>query len=324
MAKRSTLALLAGALLSLLAAVGPAEAAFPGANGKIAYEYPDMSEPVNKRDHEIWSVNPDGSGNINLTDNDLVNDINPAWSPDGEKVVYASYPRNGDPDLFVMNADGTGQTRLTETPDNDELHPAWSPDGTKIAFTRVEKFNGGTADYYEQYDVFAINADGTGEVRLTNNPSRDLHPAWSPDGARIAFTSSRDANQNEIYVMGASPEGPSNEPVRLTNSSGDDYEPDWSPDGEKIAFVSERDRPRDHFGVPEIYKMNADGTRETRLTFRGNYYDPDWSPNGERLVFGKNVLHTMKAGPLGEKNRPRPVGSGIGYSYSSPDWQAVS
>ena len=323
MAKKTTPVFLAGALLLLLTAVGPAEAAFPGTNGKIVYEYPDVSEPVNRQDHEIWSVNPDGSGRTNLTDNDLVNDINPAWSPDGEKVVYASYPRNGDPDLFVMNADGTGQTRLTETPDNDELHPAWSPDGTRIAFTRVEKFNRGTADYYEQYDVFAIDADGTGEVRLTNNPGRDLHPAWSPDGSRIAFTSSRDASQYEIHTMEPTLEGPSNEPVRLTNSSGDNYEPDWSPDGEKIAFISERDRLRDHFGVPEIYKMNADGTRETRLTSRGNYYSPDWSPNGERLVFGKNVLHTMKAAPLSEKNRPRTVGSGIGYTYSSPDWQTI-
>lgn len=324
MTKRTTVALSVGALLLLLAAVGPAEAAFPGANGKISYGFGGIARPGAEQDYEIWSINPDGSAKTNLTENDGIDDLDPAWSPDGGRVAYISHARNSEPDLFVMNADGSGQTRLTETPEMEELQPTWSPDGTRIAFTRVEKFNSGTPDYYDNYDVYVINADGTGEVRLTDSPSRELQPAWSPDGSRLAFTSSRSAREDEIYVMKPAPEGPSNEPARLTKTRGDNYAPNWSPDGEKIAFMSERDRLQDHFGVPEIYKMSADGTSQTRLTFRGNYEDPAWSPNGRKLAFNREGLYTMKASPLSKKNRPQAVtGSSIGYDHYDPDWQAI-
>jgi Tol biopolymer transport system component len=327
-AKRMTPVLLAGALLLLLAAVGPAEAAFPGTNGKIAYE------SAGRSDAEIRSTNLDGTGGINLTRNNGIDDRHAAWSADGEKVAYVSggdegFGSDSLSDLYVMNADGSGKTRLTESADFGEAEPTWSPDGARIAFTRVEYRRDDVGDYfyyYETYDVYAINADGTGEVRLTDDAKGVYGPAWSPDGTRIAFTSSRGTTPRtagaEIYVMEPSPEGPSNEPVRLTATRSANTSPNWSPDGTKIAFESGRDRPRSHDFTPEVYTMNADGTEPTRLTRKGWYRDPVWTPDGKRLAFTRDGIYTMKAAPLGDGNRPRLVVPSE-YSYENPDWQPI-
>ena len=82
-------------------------------------------------------------------------------------------------------------------------------------------------------EIYLMNADGSDQVRLTDNPAEDFLAAWSPDGTRIAFTSRRDENA-EIYVMDAD----GSNLTRLTNNSDDDIRPAWSPDGELIAFTS--------------------------------------------------------------------------------------
>ena len=75
------------------------------------------------------------------------------------------------------------------------------------------------------YEIYVMNADGTEQTRLTNHPAKDWNPAWSPDGTKIAFSSSRDEN-NGIYVMNADGSGP----TRLASiSSGGDVKPSWSP-----------------------------------------------------------------------------------------------
>ena len=83
-----------------------------------------------------------------------------------------------------------------------------------------------------------MNADGSGQTRLTNNNAYDFNPSWSPDGEKIAFDSSSDFSiENlEIYVMNADGSGQ----TRLTDNTSPDEHPSWSPDGEKIAFESSR------------------------------------------------------------------------------------
>src|SRR3989337_2066479 len=124
-------------------------------------------------------------------------------------------------------------------------------------------------------EIYVMNADGTGQTRLTFNPASDINPSWSHDGTKIAFESTRDGN-DQIYVMNADGTGQTNISNNLTN----DGSPSWSPDGIKIVFVSTRD------GNNEIYVMNADGTSQTRITTNpAQDVYPSWSPDGTKIVF---------------------------------------
>src|SRR5436309_15580142 len=118
--------------------------------------------------------------------------------------------------------------------------------GGQIAFMSLRDGN---------WEIYLMNADGSGFWNLTGNPADDGSPAWSPDGSRIAFATNRDGNW-EIYVVNADGSGA----VNLTNDPGSDEHTAWSPDGAKIAFEANRD------GNREIYVMNADDSGAPNLT----------------------------------------------------------
>jgi TolB protein len=149
---------------------------------------------------------------------------------------------------------------------------------TYSAMLREQEPIGGEIVFVSERDdasgeVYVMNADGTGVVRLTNDWHFDLYPA------RVAFTRMPYQTGNlDVYVMNAD----GTNVTRLTTTAASDWDASWSPDGSKIAFVSERD---DSFG--EVYLMNADGTAVTRLTSNAGAFDnaPSWSPDGSRIAF---------------------------------------
>jgi TolB protein len=99
-----------------------------------------------------------------------------------------------------------------------------------------------------------MNVDGSDQTQLTDNPSDDSDPAFSPDGTRLTFSSNRDGNW-EIYIMNVD----GSNVVRLTNNDSDDAFSTFSPDGSEIVFHSYRE---DEWG---IFIMKADGSGETKL-----------------------------------------------------------
>lgn len=151
-------------------------------------------------------------------------------------------------------------------------------------------------------------------VNLTNNPASDMYPAVSPDGTKIAFSSSRDGASG-IYVMAINGKNV----VRLTKDTTPNQDPTWSPDGKQIAFESFRD------GHSEIYAMNADGSNVRRLTTSTTSMEPAWSPDGTRIAF----TSTRPGRPVGIYTMA-PDGSNVQYVTPSvignafPSWSPDS
>jgi Tol biopolymer transport system component len=144
-------------------------------------------------------------------------------------------------------------------------------DGERIAFRSNRAGN---------FEIYSMNADGSGVTRLTNHSAVDTDPAWSPDGQRIAFTSGRD-NNADIYVMNTDGSGL----TRLTNHPAADVTPAWSPDGQRIAFVSDRYVTPWGIRVFGIYVMNADGSNVTAPIPPAGDFSPAWSPDGQKISF---------------------------------------
>jgi hypothetical protein len=261
--RRTSLAPLMALIATLLLAGllgGPASAAYPGANGKIAYESNDGV------DSEIFVMNADGSAQTNLTnDAESVNDRNPAWSPNGAKIAFAR-ASEGHINIYVMNGDGSAQVNLTPGPEtsgeaNGGVDPTWSPDGTKIA-------------YNHSGDIWVMDAaSGAGKVKLDFGPGLETWPAWSPDGTKMAFIRGFD-----VWVANAG----GGVATQLTTTTGAEKGPDWSPNG--LDIVYERGG--------QIWSMNADGSGQTAFTAGAGQCGtlPAWSPDGTKIVFDSSCF----------------------------------
>ena len=167
-------------------------------------------------------------------------------------------------------------------------------------------------------EIYVMNGDGNDLINLTNDPSDDDLPDWSPDGTRIAFCSLRDGNY-EIYVMNAN----GSDQTNLSANSSGECAPSWSPEGMEIAFGSERD------GNAEVYMMNADGSGQTRLTDNPAFDDlADWAPDGKQFVFvsdrdGQMDIYVMNADGSAV-TRLTNMGVGFAFPTWSPDGTKIA
>lgn len=199
--------------------------------------------------------------------NGLWDDVSPALSPDGQKLVFASN-RNDYWDLYLLDLT-TGQlARLTDTPQY-EGNPSWSPDGQWVVY-----------DTYVNNNLeISIQSTSSGDViNLSNSPtSADSDPSWSPEGRKIAFVSNR-SGEDEIWV--ADLDQP--DPKRFTDISqspdGIEAHPVWSPDGTKLAWESARlNRPESIY----VWDSNSPANPARRI---GSGGWPAWNDNGTQLA----------------------------------------
>jgi Tol biopolymer transport system component len=288
------------ATLALSGVAGPAQAAFPGTNGVVAFERKDGAE-----DFEIYNVSP-GGGEGPLTTNS-VDDRTPAYSPDGNKIAFVRGAGVGR-DIWVMDANGANEVQRTSAAGAD-LDPTWSPDGTRIAYSAQ-----GTLSK----DIFVINADGSGSpVPLTTDASGDeTNPAWSPDGSRLAFESPRDGNA-DLWVRTLS----SGAEANLTNTAVgvSNTDPAWSPDGRRLAFTQDATHR-------EIFTLDTCSGVQANISLAPtNPSDvrPAFSPDGSQVVWASNrdgnvELWTASSSGGG----PMMITDTLAAQSNAPDWQA--
>ena len=199
---------------------------------------------------------------------------NPPASFDSTNLIAYTSRANGRSELYISNAANNQAWLLPGQPANSSL-AAWSPGGERLTF-RVDG-NG--------RHLYAMNPDGSELRQLTSGASRNIDPAWSPDGYHIAFSSNRTGNY-ELYIMDA--DGSNVRRVTFIENQSDN-DPNWSPDGQWFVFESGLD-DRYH-----IYKIRIDGSELTPLATDGDSNStPAWSPNGEQIAFERregNAYH---------------------------------
>ena len=293
-----------GLLISAVAISAlPAQATFPGENGRIAFR-----RFLNR--HMTWgavfTIEPDGTDELQVTHPPVgFVDRNPDISPDGRRIAFEREGVDCDcisNEVFVVDVDGSNLTQLTENPPGTVCDaggycngtPAWSPDGTQIVFSRA---SGVFQKHFSQnIGLWVMNADGSDMHQITQESTtlgtgEDSDPQWSPNGNKIVFQrrnvrTSRPKAGIALWTVNVHT-GSERRVTPWRLRAGDT--PDWSPDGRRILFHDNND------GSPDVsanlYTIRPDGSQLRQLTFLEggavNYLGSSYSPDGTMIVFGR-------------------------------------
>lgn len=265
------------------------------------------------------------SGSIKVIGRNDSMEIDPAISPDGTQIAFASNcQKQNDPvanfEIYILDlenwngaVDPCGDSdkirQLTNTTTYDSKEPVWSPDGTRIAFISNRSNNQGQDIGWRIYVMDAVTGSNNNPPRLTEHPSNpvpgsfslgEFEPAWSPDGRQIAFRVGGCGSDQRIVHVFAYGEATEINCVSLQviiDGRGDEYNPDWSPDGQLLAYTAYRESGSEIYLVSAMTSDFINGSPETSLTealgSSGLFlpvfnHQPSWSPDMSQIAFVSN------------------------------------
>lgn len=292
------------ALLMVGLGASPARAAFPGANGRLAFTQ-FASVPDQGDFDSVRTVAWRGRGERVILSCDRTADLDcagyatPSFDASGARIALSSGRR-----LATVDADGSNLRVFAQLTAHD-AEPAWSRNGQRLVFTGVAG---------NRSRVFVVDTNGGGLRALTAGRYGDSSPAWSPrhsrGGGLIAFSRcmTRSCGRSDLFLVRADGTGLR----RLTLRGGD--EPSWAPGGGRLAFE------RCVRGKCGVYTVGLNGRRPRKILERGAF-SPSWSPDGTRIAFlsASGALRVTQADGRG---RSRLVIEPPTYgALGDPDWQ---
>jgi dipeptidyl aminopeptidase/acylaminoacyl peptidase len=292
----------------------PAQAAYPGRDGKIAYV---ITSPSGSS-HDIWTVNPDGTGNRRITNNGK--SWHPRWSPDGKLIAFE---RNKD--IYLMTPTGTLVRRVTTT--GRAHQPTWSPNGKRIAFINVLANGHG--------DIFTVAATGGPITQVTHDAAATCGDD-RPLGGLILYhqRTGTDCTHNRILLV-----TPSSGAERVVIEDGDIgpdvpvTDPDFMADGQHVLFMAKCYALGDCFsqslnavvvdlnGANPQFLDHSDGTEGAYRS-----YETAGAPDGQHVVVaalswpGDPPVDSFLFDPFVRATIVRVDQASVG-TITQPDWQ---
>ncbi|MGE0599370.1 MAG: prolyl oligopeptidase family serine peptidase [Dehalococcoidia bacterium] len=279
---------------------------------RVAFVVTTLDRETDGYKSAIWVVDTAGGEPRQFTAG-TKRDTSPRWSPDGAHLAFLSERGEEKPQIAVMPAAGGESRLLTKMPLGAGV-PVWSPDGTRIAFSaktgtppdpdtkkakpyrRITsmkyRINGQGFTYDQRRHLFVVDVSSLECVQVSDGDWDDTQPAWSPDGATLAFISARHADRDfdsasDIWTV----PGTGGEARQVTQTLGARGAPSWSPDGTMIAHIHHPDWPSNG----TLKTIRPDGTGETDASggidremgaggLPGAVAQPKWLPGGGILT----------------------------------------
>ena len=265
----------------------------------------------------IWMVPASGGDPVPVTSAER-SASKPRWSPDGRYLSFLAAPRDGEDQVWTLFREGGEAVQLTDTAQAVKDY-AWSPDGTRVVVVLQDPSPEQLAakrgeekpksappwvitrrqfklDYVGYLDrrrthLYVVDLATRAMTQITFGDWDDAEPAWSPDGAAIAFTSNRtadpDSNYNtDIWLVAADTAGPVEAPRRVTTNPGADAAPAFSPDGRLIAHLATCDVEAIVYATSHLAVVPAGGGPATVLTssLDRNAFWPRFSRDGGSVL----------------------------------------
>jgi Tol biopolymer transport system component len=262
----------------------------------------------------IYVMEADGSNLRDLSGGPGVDDVTPAWSPDGGRIAW-SHAEGGAAmtrAIWVMAADGSGARNLSQVagpePDVLDIVPSWSPDGARILFSRLVWEAG-----QPTMALILADADTANLQTVADGSTMNTSASWSPDGERIVFARGEPARdgRRSIYVIDADGANPR----ALTPPDRRADYPAWSPDGQQIAYLAEAGialegspQKSSEIAFHDIHVMDADGANDRVIVSKVmpvgslSLNALQWRPGGATTPTrtGGNERQMLLADPVGD------------------------